>query len=58
MKIKLKLLKPARKSGGDRYEGKTSTTGEILSIYFPQSISRLNKGVPAPEIDITIDVQA
>lgn len=57
MKIKLKLLKPARKSGGDRYEGKTPTTGEILSIYFPQSISRATTGVPAPEIEITLNVQ-
>jgi len=36
--IKMTLERPARKSGGDRYEG--THEGEKLTLYFPQSISR------------------
>ena len=54
MKVTLKLIKPAKRKGGDRYE--VDISGEIspLSIYFPQTISRVD-GEPKKEITITID---
>ena len=53
--IALGLTKPARKSGGDRYDGETEK-GESINIYVPQSISRPDGGKPVDEIVLTIDV--
>lgn len=53
MKVMMELTRPARKSGGDRYEGKIEGTDEILTIYFPQSISR-KKGEPFMKIEVEI----
>lgn len=53
MKLTLKLVKSARKSGGDRYEGTVPTIGEVIVIYFPQSISR-KAGAPAPQLTIEV----
>jgi len=55
MKIKMKLVKPARKSGGDKYEGAIPTTGDTLTIYFPQSISRPKGSEPIKELEITVE---
>ena len=51
----MKLARPARKSGGDRYEGKTPE-GEDLTLYFPQSISRATTAgvTPAQELHVEI----
>ena len=43
------LTRPARKSGGDRYE--TGMSGERFVIYIPQEISR-SDGNPVEEITI------
>ncbi len=44
------LAKPARKTGGDRYE----CEGSDWTIYVPQEISR-PKGTPAQTLKITVD---
>lgn len=46
-KVEVTLAKPAKKSGGDRYE---STDGFV--IYIPQGISR-PAGVPLRKLEIT-----
>jgi len=47
MKATFTLTRPAKKSGGDRYESGDWT------IYFPQAVSR-PKGTPVHQIEITI----
>lgn len=49
--IKLKLTKPAKKSGGDRYE--CTHDGETIVFYFPQTISRENDK-PVDTLTVTI----
>ncbi len=44
------LTKPARKTGGDRYE----CDGSDWTIYVPQEISR-PKGAPVQTLKITVD---
>ncbi len=47
----VKLTKPARKSGGDRYEAVDGS----LTIYIPQDISR-PEGAPVMNIKITFEL--
>lgn len=49
-KVIVKLVKAARKSGGDRYE---SEDGFV--IYIPQEISRSN-GKPAPTVEVVFNI--
>uniref|UniRef100_A0A6M3KAD7 Uncharacterized protein n=1 Tax=viral metagenome TaxID=1070528 RepID=A0A6M3KAD7_9ZZZZ len=49
-----KLTRPAKSKGGDRYEA--TVQGDIMSIYLPQSISRVG-GQPAQSVNITITPQ-
>ncbi len=51
MKIKFHLVKPARKSGGDKYE---SSEGVSMTIYIPQTISR-PKGAPVQTFEVTFE---
>jgi len=51
--ILLKLVRPARKAGGDRYEA-TIEGGEQLVIYFPQCISRV-EGIPLEKLKVTVE---
>jgi hypothetical protein len=50
--IILTLVRPARKAGGDRYEGKAN--GEDITFYIPQSISRPS-GTPLEKISVTFE---
>jgi hypothetical protein len=50
--IKLKLTKPARKQGGDRYED--SKYGIVF--YLPQSLSRQG-GEPEKELDMELTTE-
>ena len=50
--FKLKLTRPARKAGGDRYEGIHGV--ENVTIYVPQSISR-PKGTPLAILRVTFE---
>ena len=53
--IEMKLTKPARSKGGDRYDGMTSDE-ESINIYVPQSISRPEhrRGDPIVNLKLTI----
>ncbi len=52
--LEFKLIRPARKSGGDRYEyGKEKIAGHMV-IYFPQEYSRA-EGAPFPIIKVTLE---
>lgn len=44
----IKLTRPAKKAGGDRYENDRDIT-----FYVPQRISRPNDGQPVAEIEVT-----
>lgn len=46
----LKLTKPARSYGGDRYENETGS----VTVYFPQTITR-PEGEPVKEIKMTLE---
>jgi len=48
--ITLKLTKPARKQGGDRYEDDKYG----IVFYVPQTLSR-DKGEPAKSVELTIE---
>ena len=48
-----KLIRPARKEGGDRYEATLKGESKPFVIYIPQSISRAS-GVPFDVVNITI----
>lgn len=48
------LTKPARSSGGDRYEHGKKGDKEWMAFYLPQSMTR-EDGVPAAELEITIE---
>lgn len=54
VKVEMFLVKPAKKKGGDRYEG--IVKDENLVVYIPQSISR-PKGAPRQKIVLTFDVK-
>jgi hypothetical protein len=51
-KVKFHLTKPARKSGGDRYEG--THKSEDFVIYIPQTISR-PKGAPIQNLEVSFN---
>ena len=51
--IKLKLVRPALKQGGDRYERGKKGDAEWMVIYFPQFISRASGSIKK-ELMITI----
>ena len=54
IKIKLTLVNPARKAGGDKYEGEME--GEDFFPYIPQDISRKTPDKsPAKEIMCTLE---
>ena len=53
VRIKLQLKKPARGSGGDRYEGEYE--GKKITLYFPQNISRPYSTVPANQLMLSVD---
>ena len=52
--LDFKLLKPAKRKGGDKY---VCSSDAGFNIYFPQSISR-QKGVPAKELQIKVFFKA
>lgn len=54
MKLVMKLARPAKKQGGDRYEAEVPNELNPLVIYFPQSISRKGN-VIQEELKITIE---
>jgi hypothetical protein len=49
----VELTSPAKKSGGDKYEGEF-INGTKFNVYVPQFISRVS-GQPAERLKITID---
>lgn len=51
--LKLTLERPARKTGGDRYETEKTDKVDSFHIYIPQSISRTG-GDPAGEFKVVI----
>ena len=52
--VLVQLTRPAKKSGGDRYEGMTHK-GEDFVVYFPQSISRQENQEPAKSLQVEIE---
>ncbi len=55
MKITLKLVRPAKSKGGDRYEAEVEGEDKPFVVYFPQSISRFTStGNPLEEIIMEI----
>jgi len=55
MDIVLKLTRPARSKGGDRYEAIIENEENPLVIYLPQSITR-DSNTPHSELIMSIDV--
>ena len=58
--VALRLERPAKKSGGDRYQAINDQVPEVFKgfqIYLPQAVTRKN-GVPMPVIAITIHTAA
>lgn len=55
-RIAVSLARPARKSGGDRYEGMFED-GSQFTIYVPQQISR-PEGLPVAKIQVTFTPEA
>jgi len=47
------LVRPAKKSGGDRYEHGVEKTPEHMVLYLPQTYSR-PMGTPLPELTVTL----
>jgi hypothetical protein len=45
MRLTLKLTRPAKSKGGDRYESSQLFDGKPLVIYLPQEISRTKEGI-------------
>ena len=52
-KIEFKLERPARKSGGDRYEANVPGEEKPMVLYIPQVISR-PEGTPVLKLDVQI----
>ena len=44
-KLQFKLVRPAKKQGGDRYEHGIKGDADFMVIYLPQSISRTESGI-------------
>lgn len=57
MEIVLKLTRPAKSKGGDRYEATLEGEPNPLVIYLPQSITRKNN-IPHAELDLTVNVKS
>lgn len=64
MKIELdfNLTRPAKKSGGDRYEHGVEKSPEHMVLYLPQFISRERelshaKGMPFSTVKVTIEAE-
>lgn len=55
MKLEMRLVRPAKSKGGDRYECPLIGEDTPLVIYFQQSISR-PKGVPVKIITLNLEV--
>lgn len=55
MKLEMKLTRPAKSRGGDRYECQLVGEDRPLVIYFPQFISR-PKGVPVGKVTMNLEV--
>jgi len=51
--LEFKLTRPAKKSGGDRYESGTENTPDHMVIYVPQKHSRI-MNEPCPKLRVTI----
>lgn len=54
MTLIFKLTRPAKSSGGDRYEYGVEKTPEFMVIYVPQKISRKG-GEIKKELKVTIE---
>ena len=54
-KLNFVLVQPARKSGGDKYEGNVEGEDRPFAIYVPQSISREAGAGPRQRLTITIE---
>jgi len=57
MEAILKLTRPAKAKGGDRYEVIIENEENPLVIYLPQSITRVGN-TPHPEFNMIITVKA
>jgi len=55
-KLKFKLTRPAKKSGGDRYEYGVKGNRDFMTFYVPQEISR-PEGTPLKSITLTITIE-
>jgi hypothetical protein len=55
--MKFDLVRPARSSGGDRYECGRKGDPEWMTIYVPQHISRPNGGQPVGMLEVTIKTE-
>ncbi len=53
IELLFKLVRPARKKGGDRYEADLKGESKPFVVYFPQTICRVND-VPVYEIAMTL----
>ena len=53
--LDFKLVKPARSSGGDKYEVSIPGVPQSFSIYVPQKISRPNGSTALDMLRITIE---
>jgi hypothetical protein len=54
--MKFDLVRPAKSSGGDRYECGRKGDPEWMTIYVPQLISRPS-GTPVKELEVTIKTE-
>ncbi|MCD6435966.1 MAG: hypothetical protein J7L15_06215 [Clostridiales bacterium] len=57
MEATLKLTRPAKAKGGDRYETILENETNPLVIYLPQSITRIGN-TPYQELNMTITVNS
>jgi hypothetical protein len=55
MTLVFKLVKSAKKLGGDRYEAEVPGDDRAFVVYFPQSITRTT-GMPKQTITMTLEV--
>lgn len=55
MKLTFILTRPAKRSGGDRYEAVVEGEDKPFVVYFPQKLSRPEGKLPYGEITVTLD---
>ncbi len=55
IKLTLKLTRPAKSRGGDRYEAMLEEEDKPLVIYLPQSITRKFSGQPMEEFEMALE---